>query len=246
MKHELHSRGIRLSSILAAGLLSACAMDYSHNVKQERVYTSYHGRYVEGGPVEWRATFNFGGSTGTYLELTTPSRVTVDGEDLERDINAIHQVFYTLSKDVASFPQSSLSATFLYVDNDEKEYRNTFSIPPAVTLNAPASVRAVDGPIQLAWTTTSLADDSLSLTLRRRASSQSESSEGLYSDFDCRTNRASGSCTVTRTVLEEARGGELEAQICRSRTVSAGLQRPEVGGSAWTSYCSSVRRIEVD
>ena len=75
---------LRLPLLLAFVLiLSACAREESVNVNQDSIFVEY--RLVYDGNQDKtfaRATFRFGGATGTLLELSDPATITFDGEVL--------------------------------------------------------------------------------------------------------------------------------------------------------------------
>jgi hypothetical protein len=111
-------------AVIACVFLTSCASNETANsdaVKQTEIYQSYSVTY-DAGDMELNASasFRFGGSTGTTLNLTSPSKVTFNGDDMARDNNIFSGTFYNISKQIDFKGQYE----FKYTDNDKKTYTN--------------------------------------------------------------------------------------------------------------------------
>ncbi|MCF8373412.1 MAG: hypothetical protein K9H64_17470 [Bacteroidales bacterium] len=99
-------------------LLSSCAKEDSENVNQDSIYSIYELFYdVSTDKTIARATFRFGGPTGTLLELNTPAISTFNGDELLYNaVTGVHK------KEYAGF---TTSGTFVYTDHDNNTFTNT-------------------------------------------------------------------------------------------------------------------------
>ena len=102
---------------LSLSLLVACAKEDSENVNQDSIYSIYELHYNKAqDKTTARATFRFGGPTGTLLDLTDPAKVTFDDDALLFNSTlGFHSKTYAGYKD---------TGTFLYTDLDNKSFTN--------------------------------------------------------------------------------------------------------------------------
>lgn len=69
--------------VLSLFFLSACEVEASADVNQERIYADYKVFYNSNTDKTWViARFRFGGPTGTLLELNALASVSFDGDEL--------------------------------------------------------------------------------------------------------------------------------------------------------------------
>jgi hypothetical protein len=136
-------RALRPARAVAVGFLTlalgACQMaEQSVNVNQSRIWTDYELHYDANKDLTTaKASFRFGSSLGTPLDLTSPSEVRFNGDLLARQVQ-IGTGFVSYER---TFAGRVTSGTFRFVDTEDEGYSNT------VTLDAvefPASVGPID------------------------------------------------------------------------------------------------------
>ncbi|OYT17874.1 MAG: hypothetical protein B7C24_00395 [Bacteroidetes bacterium 4572_77] len=104
-----------IGSILV--LLFSCAKEESENVNQDSIYSIYELFYdIDADITTARATFRFGGPTGTLLDLSPPAVVTFNGDKL-----LYNSVFGFHKKEYTGFINSG---EFVYTDLDNKTFTN--------------------------------------------------------------------------------------------------------------------------
>ena len=86
-------------------VFSSCERESSEDVNQDRIYVYYELLYNQQQDITYaRATFYFGGITGTKLELTAPSEVKADGQYLTwKPLLAYYETSFAGLRDTASF-----------------------------------------------------------------------------------------------------------------------------------------------
>ncbi len=123
---------------------TSCQTESSDAVSQDRIYTDYSLTYDKAEDKTYaRAAFKFGNATGTALQLSAPSSVTVDGDAL-----AFVPIANYYEK---AYAGQRAQATFTFKDKDGKTYVNTVSdLLPA---EFPASFTALTktSAYTLAW-----------------------------------------------------------------------------------------------
>ena len=107
--------------VLALALLFSCAKEQSQNVNQDSIYSIYELFYNQENDISTaRATFRFGGPTGTLLQLNDPAKVTFEGDELlYKAATGVHK------KEYAGFANSG---TFVYKDLDSNTFTNATTI----------------------------------------------------------------------------------------------------------------------
>jgi hypothetical protein len=96
---------------------SACEREPSSAVSQDEIFTSYHYQYDEVQDISIAVVrFRFGSKTGTLLELSEPSEITVNDKYMTFNEN--------LAQYSANFAGLVSDAFFLWKDTDGKEFRN--------------------------------------------------------------------------------------------------------------------------
>ncbi len=119
-------------------LLASCAKEESSNVNQDSVYSIYELFYnQELGKTTARATFRFGGPTGTLLDLSEPAVSIFDGDELLYNaLTGVHKKEYS---------GLTPSGTFTYTDLDGNTFTNTtveidsIRFPAIDTINSEAA-----------------------------------------------------------------------------------------------------------
>ena len=108
-------------TFLFAIVFTACERENSEDVNQDRIYVYYELVYNATQDITYaRATFFFGGITGTRLELTEPSQISADGQELTwKPLLAYYETSFAGLKDTLSFE---------WTDTDENVFINGVSI----------------------------------------------------------------------------------------------------------------------
>ena len=122
------------SFLIGILILASCAKENSADVNQQSIYTIYELFYDEGNDVTTaRATFRFGGETGTLLQLTDPAYCNFNGESLVyQALTGVHK------KDYAGLTGNG---TFVYGDQDNNIYTN--AVGPIDPIGFPSSVDSI-------------------------------------------------------------------------------------------------------
>lgn len=225
-------------------LATGCAKTTSSNINQGQIYTAYEATYRYGGPgyttdsstpiLRLSATFNVAGPTGTYVQLDGQSQVTVNGSTMTENQDLINQVFYTHEKDAAVEADAQQSYAFTYTDNDGKQYQNTLSIPPTITVaNAASTSYSLAAPLHISWSAPTPVATSETLT------GYVEKTDGSYfvSSQSGTVSGNSGDIIVGSDSLGTATAGNAMIYVCRSRS-GVPAQAPSVGGSISVTRCS--------
>ena len=110
-------------------LFGSCAKEISENVAQDSIYTIYELFFNKNTDITTaRATFRFGGPSGTLLDLTNPANCTFNGDEV-----LYNKILGTHKKDYSGFVSSG---TFKYLDLDDNSFTN--STPIIETIDFPA------------------------------------------------------------------------------------------------------------
>lgn len=142
----------KLTLVLLAGviLLTGCLREDSENVNQDRIWAHYELFYDANEDMTYaRATFRFGGMTGTKLNLTDPSEVRFNG-----DVLPFREGLAYYEEDYAGFIQTG---TFEFEDLDGNQYVNDVEIR---TIEFPETFGPIDqtAAFELSWDGSALTD----------------------------------------------------------------------------------------
>lgn len=111
----------RIALLLLVLAVSACKKEVTNNIDQDKIFTRYELSYNENTDVTTAtAEFRFSNLLGTRLELSDPSTVTVNSQNMEWSNENGN---YT-----AQFSGFTPSATFIWVDLDGNSFSNTANI----------------------------------------------------------------------------------------------------------------------
>lgn len=125
-------------------LFFSCAKEESENVNQDSIYTIYELFYNKDTDITTaKATFRFGGKTGTLLELNSPAISRFNGDDLQ-----YNSFLGTHKKEYAGFTSSG---TFSYTDLDNNSFTN--AIPTIDTIGFPIGIDTIStsGAFTFVW-----------------------------------------------------------------------------------------------
>lgn len=135
-----------LLAVSAAACFSACSsseIGNSKDVNPETVYTDYSVSYTEGeDSVNFYLQFRFAGENGTTLVLATPSKVTIDGNEIQVDSGSMAGAYYE-KKFAAANINGDHSIVFTDINGKSHEEKFSFSRTACTTI-MPASVNKQD------------------------------------------------------------------------------------------------------
>ncbi len=111
-------------------LFSSCASDEvaeSTDVNQAKIYQDYFVKYdAEDNEMNSRAVFRFGGSRGTTLLLSSPSKITVNGKQMKGEKEFLQGMVYRKN----DFKEEVKDFEFLFTDTDKTKYKNSVTLEP--------------------------------------------------------------------------------------------------------------------
>lgn len=222
----------RFSFILLAFALislSSCLREDSENVNQDRIWVHYELFYDANEDItRARATFRFGGITGTKLQLTEPSEVRFNG-----DVLGFKQ---GLAYYEEAYPGVVQEGTFEFVDLNDNQYVNDAYLN---SIDFPEVFGPIDqnAAFELDWVGDPLADNELvSVWLN----GINEGDAQLFLE----EVEGSTSIILPQNRLENLPTGNTDAYI--ERTVSPQVQQAaEVGALITGKYRGDQRTVEI-
>ena len=130
MKHQIGVRAVWLISIVFLFCCTSDEIGSSKHVNPEAVFFDYEIWAEEGKEdVTVNLQYRMGGRNGTTLVLDEPSKVMLDGEQLQVDSAKVTGAYYEVQKPFTSFPGKH-SITF--IDLNRKEYKEEFEFNPFI------------------------------------------------------------------------------------------------------------------
>lgn len=140
-----------LSIIAVVIFFASCDSELSSDVNQDRIFTKYILVYDSEQDMTYaRAWFNFGKETGTHLELSDPSYVSFNGNNLE-----FQRTLAYYEDEMAGLVSSG---TFHWEDTDSKAFDNSIELTP---IAFPSVLTEIDGnkSFTLKWDGDALGDN---------------------------------------------------------------------------------------
>ena len=231
MKHRVRA-GLAAAAAL---LVAACdIVEPSENVNQDRIWTDYELHYDESEDVtSARATFRFGGSTGTLLELSDESFVAVNGEELTRRTQPVTNVTYYEREFAGLEPD----ATFEFVDVEGTSYLNDIALR-SIAVSSGAGPIDNDNSYEVRWSGQPLgAGEEVGAVLYRIFG-------GVALAVFTQRDVGATSIILDRAQLQNVEPGE--AMLVLERRTAGTLSEPtEVGGRISARYTAAPVRVEV-
>ncbi len=205
-------------------LLSSCAKEESSNVNQDSIYTIYELFYNDGtDKTTARATFRFGGATGTLLDLNDPSISTFNGDELLYvAATGVHKKEYT------GFTNTG---TFVYTDLDNNTFTNTVPAISTISYSAVDTISSA-GSFTFTWTGDPIqANESISLTIDGT----------MQSNFEVFTNAVEGSTEIVLAAnkLQNLGIGNATYSLIRAYNSSTVDEGTSTGGRVAVWYTST-------
>lgn len=220
----------------AALLVAACDLvEPSENVNQARIWTDYELHYDANEDVTAaRASFRFGGATGTMLELSGDSYVDANGQVLSKRTQPITNVTYY----ERSFAGLAPSATFEFVDTEGASYVNEIGLRSVGIPAGGVGPIDNDASYEVRWTGQPLAPgEEVGAVLYRILGG------GALAVFTQRDVGAT-SIILDRAQLQNVEPGD--ATLVLERRTSGVLQEPtDVGGRISARYTAAPVLVEV-
>jgi hypothetical protein len=206
---------------LTALALSACQMaEQSVNVNQSRIWTGYELHYDANTDLTTaKATFRFGNSLGTPLDLTSPSEVRFNGEMLSRTVQP-GTGFVSYER---TFAGEVTTGTFRFTDVEGEAYSNTVTLR---NVDLPAGIGPIDNDAAYAfeWVGASLApSEEVSVTLFRLA--PGTASLGVFRQ----TQDGARTVVMDALQLRNVAPGDVTLRMTREWSGSPG-RAPDAGG----------------
>lgn len=127
----------RLIPLLIVSLITSCASNEtadSKDVKQSEIYQNYTINWIMGKGYS-SASFRFGGENGTTLHLTSPSKITFNGQQLTESEFLFGGSFY--EGDQRGY---SSKHEFRFIDTDGKTYVNNINFEDVEFVDPPQTV----------------------------------------------------------------------------------------------------------
>lgn len=211
-------------------LVSSCARDVSVNVSQDSIYAEYRLVYEEAEDISYaRATFRFGGATGTILELSDPAEVTADGTPL-----GWKPVLGWYESESAGIDSAS---TFIYTDLDNNSFENDLLMASSIGFPSDLDSISKSAAFTLEWEGAPLAtNESVIITINGI-------NEGDVKVF-IQNAAAANEIVLDKDKLEGIGTGE--ATIFMERyTVQNLLQGTTEGGTVWSRYITTPTKVQI-
>jgi hypothetical protein len=216
-------------------LFSGCAQSESAAIATSEMVATYELK-GDGGRLECNATFNVGGTFGTYLELTGDDEAWCgDGEravKLKKLDSFLGAVSYTGGSELRYEPGRTY--TFTFKRTAANTFNSTVILPEPVTITAPTpnNLYKKGGTLYTVWNAGSGSLIDILLSWRHQSETHSQRVESrdtgtyVFSAFDTNLQNAKGdvptSVTVTRinrgSHTSGLKGGSISAK--QSQTVS--------------------------
>ncbi len=221
-----------LNSMLGGALLSlnlACSIDTvgSDQVKPDVIYQDYSVSYSEDSTnTDFNGTYRVGGFSGTTIELISPSKVLVNGQQVGH---------YNFLGTHYSMPVGGGYVSSVQIDwysPDNVLFRNTATVKPIRITNAVSAVYPTQGYSLSVATDTLAYSESVDATIQQTQNTlQGQTTVTIDGTYNSSTNKI----TFESYDLVKLVAGN--ATLSVSRSASLRLQNStSVGGDLYTSY----------
>jgi hypothetical protein len=196
----------------------------SDTVDQSEIYQTYHITYDSGEKeLTAKASFRFGGETGTSLLLSAPANVMFDGNEMTIRQNVFTGTYYELNLQTIF----KMDYTFSYTDCKKTIYTNSAKVFPVEILTFPEEAEKNEG-FSVGWEIPLQIDESISLTV--------EDKKNTLVSFVTEAPGAK-SITITPAKLKNLEPGEVSIFLKRESDKSLKMAT-HLGGKIYVSYIS--------
>lgn len=202
--------------------LGACSNTESENVKTSGFYATYT-LFAEGASTATcQATFQVGGSTGTYLDLNSGDSVTCDGQSMVRS-EFLGMIMYTATV------TATVGKTYdvVLTRSGEPTYTSSVVLPEAVAGTTPATTTnyTKGSVINTSWTPSSnTTEDSMTVTLTYDAGEHSASASADDTAPESGTIGFGSSDTNQYSSVTGTFGGKITFKRKRVGAMASGLE----------------------
>ncbi len=223
---------VAMIAIIGVGSFSCASSEIadSKDVNQAKIYYSYSVVYdaSTGGDYTVTTQFRFGGSKGTTLRLSEPSKVFVNDIQMNQNSDSFSGCYY----------QSSVSGTdeftIKFIDTESKEYINTAKITPIEA--KPVEIIIADSKTTIYIIGLPLAEnETATLVIEDNEGNRAEASSNIV---------GSDNVVITAEDMQNIVAGKAELYISRTKSVDLS-QKADEGGSFYTEYKSKKIAIEI-
>ncbi|MDD2634299.1 MAG: hypothetical protein PHW82_02235 [Bacteroidales bacterium] len=219
--------------IVTFGFISSCSPEEiadSKDVNQSKIYQAYWVEYDAGESDFYNieAQFRFGGANGTTLSLSEPSKVSVNKNEMNKDIDMFRGCYYKTKL------QNLTDCVFSFKDTEEKVYINKCIIQK-IELK-PVNQIETDTNYEIEWIGNPI--------------SQKEEVFVIIEDQDNNTVKFSTAIVGSKAIKLKSRDmqtlTEGKGHIYIYRTCLSGLQQTtDEGGKIYSEYKSKKQSIDI-
>ena len=193
----------------------------SNSVRESDIHTSYRAEFHEDkNDAEFRAQFRLGGSTGTTLKLIAPSKVTLDGQDMNLALGMNEFINVSGTRYVSAVPTNRAVGKHEFIWTKA----NGDKIATTVEIMGPSELRLVDPNAKLTagnrvvFAANPLKDDEKKRGITLTAGVTYRTANGWST---VRPNLdGNGNFSVALSDLKEISGSELEVMVTRDQYIS--------------------------
>ena len=214
-----------LSVLLFAGCHKGVNLTDSDKVEQGRIFQFYKAKCdAENGKMEVTAVFRLDHRSGEQLRLTDPSKVTVNGQEME--MNDKGEYTFSIGKYQQVIP-------FEYTNNNRQQFKNSI-ITNTIAFNQENITLSKSKTNHVAIKAEPFEDsESVSCMLTK-------DNETVEIDFDFENGRL----TIMPEILEPMQAGEYTARLVR-KNYGYQLNALERGGEWESQYVSPSKKITI-
>ncbi|MTB50103.1 hypothetical protein [Lewinella sp. W8] len=216
-------------AFLLLSLWSSCGLDTSEPVSPDRIYPDLDLLYDANEDITYaRAGFALGGPNGSLLQLGEGASITLNGEALV--FNRALSI-YELNRD-----GFEASGTFVYTDEEGREFTNSTTIVPIEFQDSVANIVAGEDYV-LPWNGDGVADNEvvfLSLILN----------DPIYTDRLWTQDTVGATQIVVPRDLVSLPSIPVRLILDRSRA-NTSVEAPAVGGSVTSNYRPVIEEVSI-
>lgn len=197
-------------------IICSCSKTESSYVETEGFYVSYSVVGNNQNSATCTVTFQVGGPTGTYLDLSSGDSITCDGSSMARS-EFLGIVSYTAN--VSYRPQGQYE--LIFNREGEGNYISTLTLPEPITGMVPSSSQTYQkaNPISVLWNTSSNSEDGMRAYLNYSAGTTSYT----FSKNDTSPESGSLGFSSTETQTQIPSSGTWTGSIKLSRYLSGSM-----------------------
>jgi len=215
--------------------LSACSKISSDEVEASSIYGELSVSREEGSSnATASARFFVGGSTGTMVNMVSPAKVVINGQEA----NEVNEPIIGTVSYQRSIPANG-NASIVYTDKEGGVYTNTLTIPGSTSMSVSANTVFKSTGFVISYSSTSNFVNGESLEVYMSGSNYS-----TYQHFSLVTGAASGNATINASDLTNFTAGTLTVQVCREAHPSAQAPFPK-GTYVTLKSCANSKTVNL-